>query len=439
MMAPAISQPAAAQTLLDTVSKTLAKHPQVASAKLDIDIAREDQAEQHSSYYPEVSVNTTFGRIFGDNSTSRGLSVTRGSGYSYLGEASISARQMIFDASETRNRLAAARADERAAILNVADVQENLALRAVQTYINLIRARKGLAMVEKHKSNVAGYLKRVKTLVDEGAADEAELQQARDVLLILQDYESDYMGQVKAAESDYKELTGDLPDKALTSPVPSLDMIPENLDESIALAMDNHPFLRSARITAESASHGIKAEESALYPDVDGELSFLKSDKDDVIGGELEDGRAVVRMNWNFETGGAQNARIQKRRLEYKAAISQLEDARRQIERGIRLAYAEKETAQRQFETQKKRYDLNKKLFSTYETQFEGARVSLLQVMQADNQKFNSSLEKTNAQHRFLLSQYAVLASIGKLQESLGLSPAPASDSMVANEQVEKP
>jgi adhesin transport system outer membrane protein len=65
------------------------------------------------------------------------------------------------------------------------------------------------------------------------------------------------------------------------------------------------------------------------------------------------------------------------------------------------------------------RQELNQKLFDTYETQFEGAVVSLLQLMQADNQLFNSKLEAMNAKHRFALSQYAALASVGKLQGAL--------------------
>jgi adhesin transport system outer membrane protein len=348
------------------------------------------------------------------------LSVTRGAGYSYLWEGSVTARQMVFDAFETKNRIDAARSSEKAAVMELVNTRDDLTLRAVQTYVNLLRARTGHKMVTAYKASVDSYLKRIKALVDEGAADEAELQQARDVSIILKNFEADYMGQIKAAESDYVELTGEMPSGELSLPQAPVDLIPTDMDAALEMVKAEHALIRGAKLLAKSAKYGIEAEKAGYYPDVDGELSFMKSDKDDVIGGEVEDGKAVLRMNWAFETGGAQSARVNKKRLEHKTALARLKIAEREIERMVRLAYAEQETASAQYQNQKMRQDLNQKLFDTYETQFEGAVVSLLQLMQSDNQLFNAKLEAMNAKYRYALSQYGALASIGKLQTALG-------------------
>ena len=68
-----------------------------------------------------------------------------------------------------------------------------------------------------------------------------------------------------------------------------------------------------------------------------------------------------------------------------------------------------------------KRVELNEKLFSIYEDQFEGAVVTLLQLMQAENQLFSARLEHMNAKHRQLLSEYSILGTMGQLQKTLGL------------------
>ncbi len=70
---------------------------------------------------------------------------------------------------------------------------------------------------------------------------------------------------------------------------------------------------------------------------------------------------------------------------------------------------------------QKKRYDLNKKLYDTYEVQFEGARISLLQLMQSDNQLLLTQLETMNARSRVNLAKYSILASMGLLQKTLNV------------------
>ncbi|MCB9982465.1 MAG: TolC family protein [Rhodospirillales bacterium] len=413
-----------AETLEQAVSVTLSQHPQVESAQAALNRSQEFRKEEFSAYFPEVTVNGTGGRIYGDNSTSRGLSVARGTGYSYLWEGSVAARQKIFDGQETLNRVGAARAQARAAELALADVRENLAYRTVEAYLNLMRVQKGLVLLKGQQKTVDDYLERIRTMVDDGAADEAELQQARDVSVILDNFIADYEGQARNLESDYAELTGRLPESALEVPTVSLDQIPEDLKAALSQAQKNHPLLRSAQFQAQSAESDMKAEKSTYIPKFDGELSFLKSDKDDVIGGEVEDGKAVVRMNWGFETGGAQKARIKQKLYDYKEAQARISEISRQIERAIRQAYAEKDTAQRQLENQKRRQDLNKKLLDTYEVQFEGARISVLQLMQADNQELLTRLETENAKNRLLIAQYGILAAMGRLQQAMNLEVA---------------
>ncbi len=426
LLALACASPAGAQTLEETIGKTFIHHPQVESAKTAIGVSDQDIKEQRSGYYPELSANASGGRMFGDNSTSRGLSVTRGDGYSYLWEGGVSARQMIYDADEVNSRVSAALTSKKASNENLLGVRETLAFRATQTYINLLRARFGYNLIEEHEKNVSSYLDRIRNMVNEGVADETELQQARDVVIILDNYKADYLGQLRAAESDFFELTGMPPTPNLVKPASPVSSIPETLEAALQQA-NMHPAVRAAMLSSKATQYDITAEESALYPDIDGELSYLKTDKDDIIGGEATDARALVKMNWAFETGGAQMARIKKRNLEHQESLSRTRDIQLQTERGIRLAYAEHETAQIQAENQLKRLDLNKKLLETYEAQFEGARVSLLQLMQAENQLFNTRLEKINAEHRLLLSEYGILASLGHLQDSVGYTAVAAS------------
>ena len=416
---------AQAESLEQAVNTTLQQHPQVEGALAALQSAKQAEKEQYSGYYPTLSATMTGGRIFGDNSTSRGLSVTRGEGYSYLWEGNFAARQKIFDGMETKNRVEAAKREKDASKLNVADIRETLAFSTIQTYINLVRVRRGLALLHGQEKSVKDYLSRIETMVEDGAADEAELQQARDVLVILDNFIADYKGQARALESDYAQLTGHLPDTALEQPtVIGEDQIPLSVDDAITIAKEAHPLLQAAQLQSQSAHHLAKAEESILKPDVDGELSFLKTDKEDVIGGEVTDARAVVRMNWEFETGGGQKARIKQRTYEHKQSLARIGEVEREIERSVRQAYAELETATRQLENQKRRQDLNKKLLETYKVQFEGALISVLQLMQADNQVLLTKLETSNAQNRVLLAKYGILAAMGNLQDAMGIQLA---------------
>lgn len=419
--------PAKAESIDEAVQSALNFHPSIEEALAALDVEDQKRREQVSGYFPEVNVSGIYGRTYQDNSTSRGLSVTRGAAYSYFNEESFGVRQMIFDGLETKRRVDAAQARKKSAGVSVIDLRENLAFRASQSYVNVLRARKGLRMLQEHHGKVSEYLNRIEGMVDEGAADEAELQQARRVIVILDGMITDFEGQVRSAEAEYQEITGHMPDAEMENPVPQLDLIPQDSAEAIVYAHNSHPSILSAELQAKAAEYEVKAEEAVYLPDLDGEISYLKSNKDDVIGGEVVDQRAFLRASWDFSVGGAQIARVNQKKHEREEAQARIKTLKREIERDILLAYSEYKTAWDQLENLREGEALSAKLFETYEAQFEGARITQLQLMQAHNQLFNARLEKMNGEYRMTAAQYALLASIGRLQESLNLA-APDTD-----------
>ncbi len=418
------SVPVRAESLSQAVDSALQYHPSVKAALLGVDIAHEQRREDVANYYPELSVSATGGRVYQDNSTSRGLSVSRGAAYSGFGEGSLTLNQMIFDGFGTKSRVEASSARKESASMNVMDVRESLALRAVEAYLDVLSAREGLEMMEQYRQKITKYLGRIRTMVDEGVSDDAELQQAESVQANFQGLIADYRGKVRIAEGNYIEAMGHIPDADMKQPVPKFSLALPDSETAIAYAQGYHPALRLAEYDSSAAYSDIGAEKSILFPELDGELSYLKSDKDDVVGGEAIDARAVLRLNWRLSTGGAELARLQRKKYEYKESQSQREQTLREVERMIRMSYAQRDTDRNQLVILHKRTELIKRLFNTYKTQFEGARITQLQLMQAENQLFNTRLERLEGEYEALASEYRVLASIGRLQESLNLGSA---------------
>jgi len=328
----------------------------------------------------------------------------------------------------------AAEQKKHAAAYILLDAREHLALRVAQAYTNLLRARSALGMISHQHQKSKDYIGRISSMVKQGAADETELQQAKDMQMALEGMYADFKGQVRMAEADYMEAVGRQPSGALERPVPRNDLLPDDINIALEYVKKDHPALKAAEHSSDSARYDIRAERASLFPDFTGELSYMKADKRDIIGGEVVDGKAVVRMNWNLQTGGAQMSRIQKKKYQHEQALARIEETRRQVERGVRMAYAEKNAALEQLNTMVKRVMLGEQMLDTYKAQFEGARITLLQLMQAENQLFGTKLEKLNNEYRVLAANYSILASLGLLQDSLfGIEQASAAGAM-ANE-----
>jgi len=417
------SQTSSAQTVQDAVIAAIKNHPQIEQAHARLGVADEEIKAVRSEMLPELSVGLTGGRMFGDNSTSRGTLTTRGSTYSGLGEGNASLQQPIFKGFQTLNRFRASKNDQQSAKLLLQDTQERIAYATAQSYANIMQAREAIALINQHKDIMQKAHDEIEMLVDEGAASDAELQQAQNILNAADTILTDFTEQLRVEEARYIELTGFPPFQDMREPKfenkAYETWLPESIGAAISYIDMQHPAILSAKEDTAAVLHEIEAEKGFLYPELLGELSYLKSDKREEIGGEVEDARAVLRMNWAFETGGGQFARIKQRKHEYREARAREEEVRRQVERDVRLAFIDRDIAARRIDEQDRVIALAQDLLETYDIQFEGGLVSLLQLMQAEDQLFIASLDNNNFYYQKLVAELGVFASLGRLQDVL--------------------
>ena len=414
---PAFAGMAQAESIDQAVSGALNKHPTLEQAYAAQRASHEGVREERSNYFPKVSAMTAVGRVYGDNSTSRGLSVTRGAGYSNMWEGSLGINQMIFDGFRTPNMVGAAKAREDLANFTIEDVRETLALQTALSYMNVLRSRESLIALQNYLGTLDEYSSRIRTMVGEGAADEAELQQAEAIKLEVQNLIASFQGQSQSAYAEYAKLTGHLPDDALVRPN---DLkLPETAGDAISQVWMSHPKVQTSNQEIIAAGFEADGEKAAYYPTFTGELSAYAKDIDDIIGGEVEDNRAVVRANWEFSTGCAEIARIRKAKEVYAQSKAKKDETLRDLEATVRLAYADMNSAQEQKRILTERLGANEKLMQTYHVQFEGAKVRILQLLQGENQILNAKLDLINADYRALAAQYSVAGSMGTLRQTL--------------------
>lgn len=423
-----------AESLSDAVLTAIGTHPSITAARAAKDATHETVREQRSAYFPELSASASGGRVFGDNATSRGLSVTRGSGYSNLGEGNASLTQRVFDWGETGNKVDAAKAREEAADSTVVGTQEAIALRASQAYMSLLRATHLKKASETNLAAIQEYKDKIAVQVEAGGSDEAELNRANDFLLLAQNARTEFDGQFQQAMADYLESVGNGPQSALKRPMlPS--QFPSNLDEAIDIAFATHPQVQSAKAAVIAADHDIRAESTSYLPKVSSQLSYFKRDQKDIIGGESTDARAVMKMDWNYSVGGAQHARVDRATSLKAQAKAQLDETYRRIERDVRVAWSALDVTRQQQKTQEDRKTATSKVVGTYKTQYEGAKRTLIELMQAESQAFDASVAYDNADYGVLNATYTLMAAMGQLVPILSTQVTETA----ANDEAAKP
>jgi len=411
--------PARAETLLDSVVSALDNNPAIAGIQDQVDAADHGKKAEIAAYYPEVSASATAGRIFQDNSTSRGLVTERGAAYSGYGDGSVAMRQMLFDGLETKNRVKAADARLKSKNYDLLETKEEIIFSVVSDYIEILRIRSALILLSEQFKTIEDYKSRIVTMVKEGVADEAELQQALDVSMVVDSVVADYEGRLASVRASYYEATGRESKGGFLVPPSVKALIDNDIVKAVAVAKERHPMLMSVRMASNAARHDMKVEQGKMYPDVSGELSYNKVDKKDVIGGQSRDARAVIKMNWAFSTGGREFEEFRKKQSEHDAASRKILEVERQVERRVYESYAIYRTMQRKKQLSADRVELNEKLVDAYRSQFEGSRISLLSLMRAESQLFSAKLEYSDNRYNLLAAEYGVLASTSRLKDNI--------------------
>jgi len=409
-----VSFSVSAETLRDAVLKATTDHPSVRSANAAYKQTVDTVNEQKSGYYPELSANASFGRIYGDNATSRGLSVTRGAGYSWLGEGGGSMTQTIYDWRATGARVDAAKAREESASSSLMDARAAVALRAVQAYIAVLRSADLLARADENLAAMLDYQSRIETQVAEGGADEGEKSRASDYVLLATNIKTEFDGQYQSALADYIEATGGKPEGGLTRPdLP--EGLPRTVDGMIEMARSVHPQVAAAKKAIEALGFDADVEKVSDLPVLSGELSYQQRDQKDLIGGESTDARALLKMNWNYSTGGAQKSRLSRARHQQEEAQARLDDIYRTLERNVRIAWSALDVATRQRDAQEGRREATANVLETYKEQYEGSKKGLTDLMQAQSQAFDADIAFVNADYAVLNAVYTIEASTGNL------------------------
>lgn len=414
-----------AATLSDSVSQAIGHHPKMQAGQAAREAARKNIWEQNSAFFPTIGVTARTGRVNADDDTTR---VNTGAdAYSWLGEGSVTLTQPVFAGFSVVNRVQAAKDRFSAADDELGGTAEDIALKAARAHLNLMRTRELLDFASKYLSEIQSRKDNIQLMVKEGAADEAELLQADEILMAAKTTRLGYEEAFRQAEADYIETVGEAPAETLEFGEAAWDkLLSVTMDEALVAASADNPRLTGADSIVAAMGRDADAERGSLYPRVDAEMSYLEKDQHDNLGGEMTNAQAMLKMSWNFSTGGGQLARVAKGLEQQRGAQAKRLETLRSIERDVRQKFTSMQIVDQQFALFTDREAANEKIVENYLSQFEGGKQSNLQLISANSRLFESRAAKTDSYYRRLLSRFELLSAMGRLSKAFGAAPQQA-------------
>lgn len=402
----------AAGTLEEALVGALLSHPQAKVALNRFKAEQETIGAAAADFWPTLDIAAGIGGQKKDTSPdTEGDRLTRK-------EASFSLKQNLFAGLNTWNSVKGARKGAEAEQWRLHSTLEDLALQVINIYLKVLERQDLVDLAEENLEIHNEIFDQIERRARQGVARSSDLIQVEGRRARANANLISARNNLMDAESEYRALIGQGPKDLEFPGFEHLDL-PEDLNNAIKKGWQDHPSLKAAGLDVESSEYTYSSRKSSYLPSLDAELD--QSWKHNVDGqlGDYRDTVAMVRLRYNLFRGGGDKARLMESAYQAEESRSQKARVMRDIEERMRIAWAAFQFTGEQREYLLLHEDAGRETVAAYREQFNIGKRTLLDLLDSENELFQSSNSLTSAVYQETYARYRVLAAEGRLLENM--------------------
>ena len=413
MLSLLLQAPVTALDMTDMVIDSISAHPEV---KEKIHVYRQvlsDRNIAESGWRPSVDLEASTGAY----STESPFTGNQTEDYN-SSNVELSVTQNLFNGYDTTYQIEQTEARARAALFDVYDTADNIALRAIQAYLEVIKQRR---LYQLALENVAAHEEILSQIRDRnlsGVGRRSELQQTEGRLARAQASLIAQQNNLEDAATQLHQILGRYVDPlALSEPdLPSLPR--EDLDTLIDQALNDHPAMRVAASNVDAAQSDHRRSLRSRYPNLDLRLATQYGDDIGGLDGNTEETSLVLNLTYNFYDGGSKQAETQKK---VSAIYEQKEFAarvRRQVINSLRLSWTADDLLVKQLKFLEAHVIKAGQTVESYKEEFFIGQRDLIDLLDAENELNSAQNQFAEASYDALSARYRVYEGVGHLFEA---------------------
>ena len=418
--------PAWAITLKEAVAVALESNPEIGQAIENREAIEFELRQAKGLYLPSVDLEASTGVRRLDSPSRRTLTIEDDA--LYPSEASVVVTQKLFDNGARRAELDRQASRVDGASFRVLERSEFIALNVVRQYLEYMLQSSIVAAANKNLAFHQQIMGDIREGISGGALTEADLQQVEERLFAARARVVEATEQLEAAKIEFYKTVG----KPLVNPSrpPSVaKALPKSLDAAIGIARQNNPRVHIANSDVDAAAALVDAARAKFGPEVVAEGRARTGYDIDGADGRSSDLQARVVLRWNLYRGGIDKANEQEQIRRASEQRLVLHQVYREIEEAVRISWDRRIRQAELSGTLMQQSQANERLVGSYREQFKVGQRSLLDVLDAQNTRFNTSTLAATSAYAALFAEYRLLAATGQLLHQLGLSAPKQSQS----------
>lgn len=409
------SAPLSALTLQDAIKDTLTNNPDIQVARQEV-LAREHEIRgAKAGYLPTLDAELGVGREWtqSPSTSNQGVTLTRE-------EAALRIRQTVYDGSATGSEVTRQKARYKSALFTAIETQENIAAKAAQAYINVLRHAELLELLKQSLDEHQAIFDQMSLRSNAGVGSQADVDQ---ISVRLSLTTSNYIAgknNFLDALSQFQGKVGYIPEVTQME-MPTGIELPSALEQSLNTALAEHPTIQVALANIEAAEAQYEASKSKRHPKLTIEGDRTWNEDIDGIVGQNEDWVIALRLRYNLYNGGKDSARRKQTAELVTQAKDVLRNAQWETEEGMRLSWYAYEATNQQLVHLSKHVASVEATKKAYVKQFDIGKRTLLDLLNTESELIKAKEIYTNTKYDQIYSQIRVLNSSGQLTKVLGI------------------
>ena len=412
------ASPAFSVELRDAVQSALNTNPEIRQAVSNRMATQEELEQGKGLWYPRISVEGSAGVRSLHNPTRKNLGIADQTLWPIEGDLIVD--QLLYDSGgrEAEIRRQAARTDAAAA--RVMERSEYVALNVSRTYIDYLLQQRLVAIAQDNVTfheRLAGDLREG---VSKGSISIADQQQAEERLQAARAKVTTAREDLDTAAITFQTLTG-VPVDSVSMPPDLSQCMPGSLADAEEAARQNNPRVREAIADLATSREEIKAARAELGPTFHLEGRARAGHDIDGFEGKTTDLQALGVIRWLLYNGGTKEANVREQQARADEVHARLFERTRAAEEDVRSAWSRLQNQTALASELEAQGRISDDLLLSYREQFNIGRRSLLDVLDAQNSRYNVQQQAETARLAKLYAQYRVLAAENRLIDCLAV------------------
>ena len=408
---------ASAETLREVVQIAVETNPTIGAAAKRKDAADAAFEAAKSGYFLKLDWQAGSGIERSQNSTT----LATGAQWVRLHRKvdSMVANQMLWDGLGTRSEVERRRAISDAAAHKVYSAAEDVALQAVDVYLDVLKNKELLTYARENLLVHQKTFDQVKLRVDKGVGRKADLDQIEARMSLASANVQSAESTLRDAEIAFQRVVGRNPIQLQDVQEPK--SVPANPDEAVKTGFANHPTLKSAYADITQAVAQRELARSLWSPRIELEASYSNNYNLDGVPGPNRDRMIMAFVKWNLFRGGFDFYRLRETAYQIDEATEISRNTTRQVENAVRLAHNAYKTAVERLPQLERYVKSSDATRQSYAQQFSIGQRTLLDLLDSENEYFTARTTYSTGKYIELSAKYRIMNAMGMLLKNFDI------------------